>query len=141
LDIHRADNLLEKEYKYTEDFLNGEMLDTDFFKRKSLLELLKINFNLKRNRQENTCQSSIDYSDYLVYNFIIDLAENYHGLLANKTSFNYDFADSAAMNFIKNFNLESFIKSLDEEKIENYNYIAYYYLFMSNYYSENEMYF
>ena len=142
LDKHNADNLFESEYKNTENFLKDENLDTEYFRRKGLLELLKINFNLKRNRQEKTCQNSIVYGDNSIYSFIISFAETYHGLLANKTSFNYDFEDSAIEIFIKNFDFEGFVKDLESKKFENFNYVLYYcYLFLSNRHPGNTIYF
>lgn len=142
LDTHSADNLFEKEFRDTGNFLNEEKFNTETFRNKSLLELSKINFDLRRNRQENTCQNSIEYGDYLIYSFLINLIENYHGLLANKSSFNYDFTGSAALSFVKNFNFEGFIKSMKDQKLKDHNYIVYYYfLFMCNYNPENEIYF
>jgi hypothetical protein len=141
-DSHFADDLFEKEYRNTEDFLCNEKLSNDLFRYKSMLELLKIHFNLKRNRQENTCSSTICYGDYSINFFLVDLAETYHGLIANKYSFNYDFSGSEVIHFINNFNLESFFKILEAGNIPKYNYIAfYYYLLMSNHYPENESYF
>ncbi len=142
LDKHQADGLFEKELKHTQDFLQSEKLNIELLRNKYLTDLLKINFNLKRNRQEKTCQISIDYSDNMIYYFLLNLAENYHGLLANKMSFNFDFEDSVSMNFIKNFDFENFVKSIDKNKTENYEFILfYYYLFMCIRYPDNDSYF
>ena len=142
LDKHNSDSLFEKEYKYAEDFLNNEKLNKEFFSQKSLLEELKIDFNLKRNRQDKIFQNTIDYCDYSIYFFIVNLVIMHHDMLVDKRSFNYKFTDSAVEFFIKNFNFEEFIKKLKIEKIENHNYLLfYYYLFMCNLYPENERYY
>ena len=142
LDKHHADNLFEKEYKSTAEFMKNEKLSSDFFHQKSLLEELRINYNLKRNRQDKICRETVEFSDLSVYSFIVKLVLMYHDLLVNKQSFNYEFVDSPTELFIKSFNFEGFINNLEIEKIENHNYLLYYYyLFMCNYYPGSEHYY
>jgi hypothetical protein len=104
-----------------------------------MLEELTINFNLKRNRQDKIYQNSIDYGNYSVYSFIIEMAILYHDMLVDKKSFNYEYSNSAAELFFKNFNFEEFMTNHKIENDEYHNYIAYYYwLFMCNYYPDDE---
>jgi hypothetical protein len=142
LDMHAADVLFDKELRETEQFLNNEKLNKDFFVDKYLLEDLKINFNLNRNRQDKIYRSTLDYGDYLIYAMVVKLVVLYHGMLVDKKSFNYDFTGTSAELFIRFFNFEEFIKSLPAGKISYYNFIVYYYyLFMGYKYPENEYYF
>jgi hypothetical protein len=142
IDKHRADSLFESEYKNTAEFMNGMKMDNDYFKNKSLMEMLYISFNVKRNRQGATCANNVEYSDYSIYSFLVQLSCIYHDLLADKSSFNYDFTGSAADIFVKHFDFEGFMKNLQSNDDANYNYTAYYYyLLMSNYYPHEESYY
>jgi len=142
LDKHYSNNLFEKEFKNTEDFLNNEKLNEEYFLRKSLLEEVRINFNLHINRQDKICRNTIHYADLSIYSFLVKLVIMYHGMLAEKNAFNYEFKNSTTDLFLKNFNFEEFIKKLKIENTEHYDYIVYYYyLFMSNYHPENDNYY
>lgn len=142
LDKRNADSLYEREFRNAEDYLNENSLSEDIFHQKGMLEELRINFNLKRNRQDKICQNTIDYADYSIYSFLVKLAIMYHDMLADKITFNFEFKDSTTELFIKNFNFQEFIKNLKIENTGLYNYLAfYYYLFMSHYNSSDHSYY
>ena len=105
LDAHRADNLFEKEFQKTDDFLSGEMLHNDFFLKKSQIETLKTNFYLIRNNQKAICENVINKSVYNIYNFIIGLSVSFHDMFANKYTYNFDYTDTTPGLFIKNLKL------------------------------------
>jgi hypothetical protein len=142
---NNTDKLFEKEYRYALNMLNSQKLNEEFFYRKWSYEMQKIDFSLKRNMQEEICGNVLNAAEYQIYFFIVMLNHHYSDMTANKSTFNYDFNDSAAVHFINNFNFSEFFKNLKKGPGINedyYNYLAYHCNnLMTKIYPENDNYY
>lgn len=142
LEGHSADRLFEMEYRNTAESLDHERFNSEFFKSKGMLEELKIEYNLKRNRQDKTCEATVNWGNYHLYSFIVWLNIIYHDMVVNKSGFNFDYSGSGTDVFINNFNFEKFIDELQINDPAGRDFILYYYfVFMCNRYPENDSYY
>lgn len=127
LDQHNADSFFETEYEKALKRLNNGKMHNQFFLLKGMMEVLKIDYSIKVNKQKEIAFNVIKNAEYDIFHLLVKLAIRYTDMLANKNAYNYNFSNTVAEFFINNFNFDSFIKNLKNEKIQYYDFILYYY--------------
>jgi hypothetical protein len=141
LDDHNADFFFEKEFENVQKTLNSYKMNNQYFLLKVMMELMKINFKLKKNKQKDICENVIKNIEYGIFQLIIDLTIRYGDMLTNKSRYNYNFNNTTAELFIENFNFDRFIKNLKIEETRYYNYILYYYYHFKAYTNSGNKYY
>jgi hypothetical protein len=56
-----------------------------------MMEVLKIDFMIKKNRQKDICLNVIRDAEYDIFHLLIKLILRFTDMLANKVAYNYNF--------------------------------------------------
>jgi tetratricopeptide (TPR) repeat protein len=106
------------------------------------IEREKIDHNIKLDRQKLNGENLQSNGEYLVSFFMLGLLNIAHDLHVHKDLYNLQSEYSMIDEFIKNFNIENFIKILDESTFK-YKYVIkiYYLMFLADLNIESDEYY
>lgn len=118
---HTLFNFCEKRLNQFDKVQENTEIHLDFFMYRYLLEREKVFYKLAAFSQKDTCEAVIARNEYLLLDFINKFALGLYEMDANKSGFNYDYSESPAYIFYKNFNFEKFLSGIRKE--DKYGYI------------------
>jgi hypothetical protein len=130
--------LKRSELKLTESSISSDV----YFLDRMFVEREKIDHSIRLDRQMLNGESLLSCGEYLISFFMLGLLNAAHDLHVQKDLYNLEPDYNIVQEFIKNFNFESFIKSLDESAYK-YKYVVkiYYLMFLADMNIENDEYY
>ncbi len=101
------------------------------------LEVINVDFYLRRDKQQQIIQNINDRSENLIYFMLIEIVRNIHDLVINEKTFNAKYDFSLAYEFIQNFDFKAILEKLKTNRAEHYNIINIYYNLLNALLEEN----
>lgn len=110
--------------KHLEEFnkqMQNEEIHMDYFYYLYIIEREKVFYKLAAFSQKDACKDVVSRNEILLLDFIIKFSLGLYEMNANKSSFNYDYEQSPAYIFFKNFAPEKFLSEISLN--EKYSFI------------------
>jgi len=143
LNAHKLDKLFEHYLNIAEKEINSNKSSIEYYFQYSReLKKTKIDFYLRRDKQKLICDDVVKREEFGIFYFLTQFMKGYKEMLSNQFSYNFEFKNSTADEFMKCLDLEKFITYLKNSENKNYPFIALkYYLIkaMSDYKDETHI--
>ncbi|MEO8512139.1 MAG: hypothetical protein ABI543_01135 [Ignavibacteria bacterium] len=102
------------------------------------LEVVNVDFYLRRDKQQQIVQNINERSENLIYFMLIEIVRNIHDLIINEKTFNAKYDFSLAYEFMKNFDFKAILEKLKTKRAEHYDIINIYYNLLNALVEEND---
>ncbi len=113
-------DIAEKELReYSKMLINSDGITDEWFKSKMDYEILKVQFSLRNDRNQDASESSLNQVDYHIRFTITRLAHFIHNLNVNNVMFNIEFNKTFINKFITSVNLNELYNALKEDTTSN----------------------